>query len=78
MDGQRADWRTGRVSPPTAVAYQTVDQLSPMLHEQAFPSEPLHSSGERSKPRFKKVRSNPFKCQFATEITVKSILPKSD
>ena len=55
VDGQPSDWRSGRVTPPTAVAYQSIDQLSPILQEQAFPSEPLHFSGERSKPKFKKV-----------------------
>lgn len=55
VEEQTGYWGSGQVTPPTAVSYQTIDQLSPILQEQAFPSEPLRSSEEKSKPRFKKV-----------------------
>ncbi|XP_067947622.1 centrosomal protein of 162 kDa-like [Watersipora subatra] len=30
------DWRGGKVTPPTAMAYETIDQLSPIAHDREF------------------------------------------
>jgi len=51
---QQADW-SGRMTPPTAVAYQTIDQLSPVHHDEAFPTTPQTGS-RRFKARSPKRR----------------------
>lgn len=45
------DWRSGQMTPPTAVGYQTIDQLSPILQEKAFPFPDSPKSPSKAKLR---------------------------